>query len=190
MSAPDNPYTKGSVSTNTAYKVGDSYFYRVIDTQLNREEKPNFLRVTGITDNEVIFNDGRQVFDFFGNRRKRGDTTWSPNQTVPMEFVVGKRWNTRFRFVDPAGNDQAVNLDFRVADREKITVPAGTFYAFRIEASGWARGGEINNSWAWKEWFAPDQVRLSVAWEWVVISSRGFSTRFSQRLELAKFRQT
>jgi hypothetical protein len=46
--------------------------------------------------------------------------------------------------------------------REKVVVPAGTFDAFRAEASGWAaRGGRREYQW----WAAPDKVRRPVKWQ-------------------------
>ena len=180
VSAPKNPYTKGTATANTAFKIGDRYTYRRLDVLTKLEKgKPFTNRVTHITDNEVIYNNGSKVTDLLGNIRKRGGNIWTVNQTVPTEFIVGKRWKTRFQLIEPAGRDSVVDLELRVADREKVVVPAGTFNAFRIEARGWRTGSGLNIAWNLKIWYAPDQVRSEVAWE----SFRG------ERLELVEFRQ-
>jgi uncharacterized caspase-like protein len=190
VSAPENPYSKGTVFTNTAYKIGDRYVYRQRDTQLNLEGKPIVMVVREITENEVIYNDGRFTNDLLGNRLKRPNGTWSANQTVPTEFIVGKRWNTRFRQISAENIETTIDLNLKIADRETITVPAGTFTTYRVEARGWQTGRDINSEWNLKQWYAPEQVRATIASEITIVSSRGFSTRLSQRLELMEFKQS
>ena len=195
VSAPENPYTKGTVRADTAYKVGDLYVYRQTDL-LTKLQMKQFKRiVTAITDTEVIYNQGRFVTDLLGNSLRFGKgAVWSPNQTVPTEFAVGRRWNTRYRVITPKGDETSVDLNLRIADRESITVPAGTFNAFRIEAQGWQTGsrvggGGINNAWEMKTWYAPGEVRNPVASEWLARNIKGFLRR-SERNELVEFRQS
>ena len=52
---------------------------------------------------------------------------------------------------------------FHIAAREDITVPAGTFNAFRIEGTGGIRGLLARATWKETYWFAPDVVRVPVA---------------------------
>ena len=191
VSAPENPYTKGTAAANTAYKVGDQYFYRRIDLLTRLEGDPMRRRVTGVTDTEVIFNEGRFVTDLLGNPlRFPNGAVWSPNQTVPSEFAVGKRWNTRFRIITAKGIEGELDLDLRIVDREQVTVPVGTFNAFRVEARGWRiASGAPGIAVHWKTWYAPDQVRRPVAQETFNRSNRGRIVA-SDRIELAKFSQS
>jgi len=189
ISAPENPYTKGTATANTAFKIGDRYTYRRMDVLTKLEvNKPYTNRITHITDNEVIYNNGGKVTDLLGNHRKFGGNIWTVNQTIPTEFIVGKRWKTRFHLIEPAGRDSIVDLDLRVVDRERITVPAGSFNAFRIEARGWLIGPNLDIAWDLKTWFAPDQVRSPVAFEWM--NRRRTYLVFTQREELVEFHQT
>jgi hypothetical protein len=189
VAAPQNPYTKGTVATSTAYTVGDSYSVRQFDVLTKAESGQPFThRITHITDNEVIYNNGTKVTDLLGNNLKLSGNLWTPNQTVPTEFIVGKRWNTRFHVIDAKGRDSIVELDLKVADREKITVGAGTFNAFRVEARGWMTGPGVNLSWNWKTWFAPDQLRYPVAWEWLNRLAAGRIVN-TNRFELQSFKQ-
>lgn len=195
VSAPENPYSKGTVAANTAYKIGDFYAYRQTDLLTKLEMTRFRRRVTAITDTEVHYNEGRFVTDLLGNSlRFGGGAIWSPNQTVPTDFAVGKRWTTRFHVIPGTGGDSVVELDLRIADRERITVPAGTFNAFRIEAQGWQTGsgatGRINLSWDWKTWYAPGEVRHPVAFEWYNKAGGGRTIRRAERNELAEFRQS
>ena len=194
-SATGNPYTKGTVAANTAYKVGDRYAYRNFDLLTKVELKPSGRRVTEITETEVRYGQERRLAtDLLGNYlRFPSGAVWSPNQIVPTEFTVGKRWNTRFRVITAKEAETTVSLDVRIADRESVTVPAGTFNAFRIEAQGWQTGsvgtGMINLLWSWKTWYAPDQVRQPVAFEWFNRAGGRRITR-ADRGELAEFKQS
>jgi uncharacterized caspase-like protein len=196
VSAPGNPYTKGTSRTDTAYRIGDEWTYHRIDLVTKEESKPRWV-VTGITDTEVIYNNGRRVTDLLGNALQRGGgADWGPNQTVPTEFAVGKRWNSHFNFTTAKGRGSMLDLELRIVDKERITLPAGTFDAFRIEASGRAigearrrgKGINANRDWDWKRWYAPEQVRQHVAWELSMRNSAGQIIN-SHREELVSFKQ-
>ncbi len=177
ISSPENPYSKGTVAANTAYKVGDSYSYIPVDTLTKLEGKPYTRSVTGITDTEVIFNSGNYVTDLLGNRLKIGSLIFSAHQLVPTEFVVGKRWSTRYRATSRV--IYSADLELVIAGRERITVPAGTFYAFRVEASGWFRYPQYSVSGDLKSWYAPEQVRQPIAWAYLnMTSSDGYRRGF------------
>jgi len=89
-----------------------------------------------------------------------------------------------------------LDLELRIVDKERITLPAGTFDAFRIEASGRAigearrrgKGINANRDWDWKRWYAPEQVRQHVAWELSMRNSAGQIIN-SHREELVSFKQ-
>ncbi len=194
LSAPGNPYAKGAAAADIGWKVGDFYQYRQIDLLTRLEIESGTRRITAITDNEVIFNKGVLVTDLLGNLlRLPGGAIWSPNQTCPSEFAVGRRWSTRFRVIPRKGGDSTVDLDLRIVDRERITVPAGTFNAFRVEAKGWQSGtvegaGNFSLNWDWKTWYAPGEVRLPIAFEWLVRHVSGKIMR-ATRNEMVAFEQ-
>lgn len=187
--APQNPYSKGSVRADTAYKVGDTYVYRLTDLLTGLEEaRPHFV-VTAITDTEVIYNKGLSTEDLLGNElRMRTGVVWGPNQIAPLEFAVGRRWSTRFHVTYPKGGTGVVDLDFRITAREPLTVSAGTFDAYRVEGSGWARGDKVNAQWELKRWYAPDRVRRWIKWEFLIRGPHKIGR--ARRFELVSFSQS
>ena len=187
--APQNPYSKGSVRADTAYRVGDRYVYRLSDLLTGLEEgRPRFV-VTGITDTEVIYNNGRSTEDLLGNElRMRSGVVWGPNQIAPLEFAVGRRWSTRFDIITEKQRSAVVELDLRITAREPLTVPAGTFEAFRVEGSGWARGEKLNAQWELKRWYAPDRVRRWIKWEFLVRGPKKIGR--ARNFELVSFSQS
>jgi hypothetical protein len=61
---------------------------------------------------------------------------------APAELSVGKRWRTAYQNTSPDGRKQDVFYDFKVVAFEEVTVPAGTFMAYRLERTGEARSRE------------------------------------------------
>jgi hypothetical protein len=158
-----NPFTKGSAEADTNFAVGDSYTNRVSDLFTGIEQSTFTMTVVQITESEVLFDSGVTI-DLLGNvRRTRRGERFSPRQQYPLEYIVGKRWTTRFESTNPQGATGTSVLDLNIAGRERITVPAGTFDAFRIEGFGYTTGlpvGPVEMRPKW--WMAPDQVRWPI----------------------------
>lgn len=150
----DNPFTKGSVRVDTRFKIGESWSYREIDLYTNLELRRFRNIVTEITDTEIIFNNGILVTDLFGNLAKTPQGwRYTGAQFFIPDYSVGKKWSTRFKVILPNGGVNETDYEFKVVALESITVPAGTFDAFRVEGQGWTRigtGGSVflrNNYW-------------------------------------------
>ena len=189
-----NPFTAGTARADTRFKVGDRWTYDSIDRTLFGRKPERFTaEVTAITDMHVIINNGEAVRDLLGNQvRFRDGREMTPRQDQPLEYAVGKRWSTRYaisRGGKPLGQ---VSMDFKVAARETITVPAGTFDCFRIEATGINRlPGRPNLELLITRWDAPDRARLAVATEDIarMVVGGHIETRRSQRVELVSIEQ-
>lgn len=164
-SSAANPYSKGTGITNTDYKVGDSYSYRTIDVLTGVERARFTEEVVKLTDNEVIFDNG-VITDYLGNlRTDRGGTQRSSHQSLVSEYAVGKRWESRSITTRRDGLRGTSELSCHVAAREPISLPAGTFDAFRIEVRGFVTfPGTIIQIDA-KNWVAPDRLRRQIVGE-------------------------
>ncbi len=185
-----NPFTKGTARIDTNFKVGDTYSYRETDLYTKLVTRTFTNRVTEITDNEVIFNNGVLVTDLFGNFVKlpNGNRQTGAQFFIP-EYSVGKKWATRFKVLTPKGGTNEVDLEFKVVVREQVTVPAGTFEAYKIEGQGWnklAVGGSINVQTQY--WIAPG-IKRAVAREDRRTHSKG-KVLASERQELIDYTQS
>lgn len=191
ISDAKNPFTKGTVKADTNYKVGDVFSYREFDMLTELEKRTFRQRVASITDSEVIFGNGRFVTDLLGNTRRNGrGIEFTGSQFFIPEYSLGKRWSARWqRKMPDDGGVFDVEYDFKVVAREQVTVPAGRFDAFRIEATGYTRAN--NNSGTirmrTRYWMAPG-VRRFIAWEDMNRHSRGRILR-SERIELVSYSQ-
>jgi len=104
------------------------------------------------------------------------------------EYALGKKWSTRYKITYPNGQTGEFEVDFRVVARERITVPAGTFDAFRVEGEGWGRGWFGSLSTKPKYWIAPG-IRRPVASDEFRRSTKGGNVIANERRELVAYTQ-
>jgi hypothetical protein len=171
-SLASTPYFQGLNPHRRDYKVGDSFEFRVID-QFTKNSRPLNLKVTAVDEaaDRVEYNGGELGSDLMGNTtsNQRGSLS-TPRQFYPAELVIGKRWQTNFKQARPSGMTYTFSYDVKVAAKEKITVPAGTFEAYRIEARGFnvGLGAQVNRT----IWVAPG-INADIAHETYVRLSNG-----------------
>ena len=187
-SSVQNPFSKGTAVADINRKVGDSYTYGVLDLYTKLEREKFTQTITQVTETEVVYDNGA-ITDLLGNdlryrdgRRTTGFQVWG------VDYSIGKHWTTRGKVTQVGGNVVQVEVDVRVVAREKVTVPAGTFDAFRLEASGWAAGSGFNTQLQSKRWIAPDQLRSSIAYE--AVRRSGSRVVLAEREELVSYKQS
>ena len=138
--------------------MGDRHTYRVTD-RFSRSAKTLERRVSAAD----LAND-RGEFDM-------------PRQFYPAELTEGRKWRTRFKQSRANGDVFTFDYDLRVAARERITVPAGTFDAFRIEARGF--NVELGADIVRNIWVAPG-VSADIAHETEVRLRTGVVEQFDR----------
>jgi len=192
-SAEGNPFTQGTRAANIRFQVRDRYGYRVTDLEDPVKVRTFTHRVTAISETEVVFNDGKLVTDLLGNTVYADERRFSPRQDQATEYTVGKRWFSRFRVLDENDKDRRwTDQEFRVAARERITVPAGTFDCYRIEGRGSGQRGRRTLDSRVTYWMAPYVVRRYVRLDVTrhMVNPRGvLKTASAERFELVEFKQ-
>lgn len=135
-----NPYSAGSHPLQRNFTVGDEAFLQQSDLLTGLPERLQHLRVTAVDTaaDRVEFNGGKFIQDLMGNPlsnpRKQFDV---PIQYYPAQLQVGSKWTAVATMEDRQGGSSEVSYDMHIRAMEKVTVPAGTFDAFRIEGRGW-----------------------------------------------------
>jgi uncharacterized caspase-like protein len=180
MELAQTPFSKGYSEHHREYKVGDVHRFRVVDG-LTKADKPLILRVTKVdVDNDrVEFNGGEFASDLMGNTiaTARGSFV-TPRQFYPAELYVGKRWQTRFKQNRVSGLVYTYQYDVKVVGRETITVPAGTFEAFKIEARGF--NIELSATLSRNIWVVPG-IPADIAHETIVRLNSGRIEQFDRQ---------
>lgn len=150
------------------FQPGESYSYRRINL-LTQEEKNRYRSTVSQLKTEagqdlVLWDDGKTVTDPFGNNVRAPDgRQWTPYQFFIDDYHVGKHWQAQFIVTLADGKQISNTFDLHVVGRERITLPAGTFDAFRIEAKG--RNLSNGASLERRFWLAPDKFRGFLAME-------------------------
>jgi uncharacterized caspase-like protein len=183
------PFSQGIAVADTGYKVGDTYTYQVSDLFTKIRGQSVTDTVGRVTEDQVHMTNGG-IRDHLSNPiRARDGRQFTAMQLYPTEYRVGKRWSLRTRFINQNGQPGMLEQGFLASAREKITVPAGTFDAFRIDARGFftvpVGSGDVEMTY----WVDPSRVRTHIAME----DRRRFGTNYyvaSERYELESFKQS
>jgi hypothetical protein len=134
-----NPFSAGRYALGRIYTVGDVAVIRTSDVLTGIEERTFSPRVTKVDfeEDRVEYNYGVVITDLMGNSIKNGPISFdTPVQWTPAEFQLGKKWTAAFRRTQNGKTTNAY-YDMHIAARETVTVPAGSFDAFRIDGEGW-----------------------------------------------------
>lgn len=185
VSSTQNPFSQGSAEASGAYSVGDRYEFVDSDGYTGRERSRSVDVVTRVTALEVTYDDGRYVTDLLGNYVLRADGLRFVDQQIFVpEYWVGKKWRTRYRFSRRPGHSDSTTLDYVVAAREEISVPAGRFLAFRVEGEGFQF---TQGRRQFTYWIAPDRVRRALRQDFARWDRGYLSSPGKERTELLSF---
>lgn len=123
------------------FRVGDSVTTRTLDTRSGREIDRNTLTVERIDDGRVYLKgthgDAVRTLDggFVRSTTLEGSYSWDPPRLdLPgAQMEVGKRWTSRS--VETSGRRGKKNMRedrIRIVAQEEVTVPAGSFVAYKF----------------------------------------------------------
>jgi hypothetical protein len=185
MALAPTPFFMGSNVFARQYNVGDEFGFRVIDHH-NVTEKPLVLKVTSVDADadRVEYNGGEYTSDMMGNitRNVRGALD-QPRQFYPADLFIGKRWKTQFKQTRSNGTVYTFKYELKVVGKETVTVPAGTFDTYKIEANGFNM--ELGASLQRNIWVAPG-INADIAHETFVRLRNGQIDQ-NDRQELVRY---
>jgi len=169
---------------SVGFQPGERYTYRSVDLIAQKETGRSTDAVLRIVGDEVFYNDGSKVTDLFGNSVRAPDgTRWTPYQFFINDYALGKRWPAQFIVTQANGAAASLRFELRVAARERITLPAGTFDSYRIEARGHDLAG--GTQFERTAWVAPERMRGFLAMENLV--RKGSVVVSGERIELIDY---
>jgi len=187
MEPTHNPYSAGRYPLGRSFTVGDIYKLRLTDTLTGVEGRTITAQVTKVDRgaDRVEMDNGAIVTDLMGNAVKFGPVEYdAPVQNYPAELQIGKKWPSVGRST-VRGKTSDFNFDYQITRRETITVPAGTFDTFVIEARGWNR--TFGSSLSHTLWVVPG-LNVAVKREYIARNSRGNYVT-TDRFELVELSQ-
>lgn len=122
--------------------IGDIWKYRNIDGYSNETNVEFSHLIVKLDDKEIVVqlqnknSKGKRLkyFTREWNQTDSGEVKWEPyNSEYKFPLSVGRTWNQEFKFSYNNGASFSSLVKAKVTALEKVTVPAGTFDAYRIE---------------------------------------------------------
>lgn len=170
------------IAGEARYRVGDTWVTSIINDWNEKEIRRVTSRVTKI-ENGLVYIDGDEglaIRTLDGAAVQiRTDGSWKfdpPRIDLPGEaLAVGKKWSARTIQTSERFGSFWREEDFKVVGFEEITLPAGTFKAFKIEAASMMQNGNrvMRTYWVEPGW------GVTLKTQRVVIPQRGGQTRES-----------
>ncbi|MBT9613213.1 MAG: caspase family protein [Burkholderiales bacterium] len=168
----DNPYSAGYYPLGRKFTMGDKAYFKQTDILSGAETRSYMLNVTRVNleADRIEFNLGVVVTDLMGNMVKWGKKIFeAPIQFSPSDLQVGKKWTAAYSLNI---NNRISNgyYDLHIVRKEKVTVPAGEFEAFRVEGRGWNKsyGSQLETTY----WLVPG-LNFEVKREYISRKSDG-----------------
>ncbi len=156
------------------FRLGDKHYFYFRD-DLTKSSRTGVLRVTRVDEDTVEINDGQDVYTREGAtiRNRFLSKMDPPRLDLPAgDYVIGKRWKYRSLKTDAmgprAGSSSFVNGASRITALEEVTVPAGTFKAYRLEMEEFADDGTYVKltRWMLPDWGFPIKMHREVRPRW------------------------
>jgi hypothetical protein len=140
-------------SSRPRFRIGDSRSYEYRDGLTGLVVRRETQTITALRDDVVEINNWAIVQTLNGSfiRNDQGISFDPPLLTVPIDdLTIGKKWVARSQQSRAMPPVQGwVENDSRVTAYEEVTVPAGTFKAYRIESQIRAQSGLVGQHTTW-----------------------------------------
>ncbi len=142
-------------------KVGDRWKSEQRDKRTGNKEAETTRTVTAISASAVEGTENDGTFKMTTDLNPIESTTTAITgepKFLSFPLEVGKKWSFKYNFANKTNPGKGrIQLDAEVASYEKVTVPAGSFDAFRIETKGFWNNDATSRSGRSRSvyWYAP-----------------------------------
>ncbi|MBT9522499.1 MAG: hypothetical protein IV101_16620 [Dechloromonas sp.] len=170
-----------------AIEVGDRWKYETKDglTQLVTGQTERIITATGNDRIEATENGSPAIYTTEWNPLETPESRFEPaSRAFKFPLAVGDKWRHEGKTLNKAtGSDGRSQYEVKVVGQEKITVPAGSFDAYKLVMEGYFTVHNMGNSRSFPftrtYWYAPS-AKASVKIE-------NDAPRNNWRMELIEF---
>jgi hypothetical protein len=186
----------GAPSPAPDVHVGDNWKFRTLDGFTNETQFEATHRVVEINDREIVMEvhnlgkdkTGIRYFTREWNAVDTDDGKYDPYYPeFKFPLAAGATWSEKYTWLSIAGVASSGYVTAKVSGPEKVTVPAGSFDAYRIDRDQEVRGNNesaVVTNTHMTTWYAP-AVRRFVRREWTV--TRDGRVRSKTAMELVEY---
>lgn len=177
-------------------RVGDNWKFRTLDGFTNETQFESTQRVVEVNDREIAIelrnlNKDKTVLRYFTREWNIVDSDDGKYDPYYPEFkfplAAGATWTEKYTYLPASGVASSGFVKATVSAQEKVTVPAGTFNAYRIDRDQEVRGNTdtaVVTTTHMTTWYAP-AVRRFVRRDWTV--TRDGRVRSKTSMELVEY---
>lgn len=150
-------------SAGPRFRVGDTFQFAIRNANTGLEKSRSDSVVTNIKDGIVEINNGSTLLTIDGAviRNRYIANVDPPRLDQPGgDYSVGAKWTSRSVQTNPDGFKLIRDEEVKIVALEEVTVPAGTFKAYRLELNGrLSNGTQVNLTyWAQPGWGLPIKI--------------------------------
>jgi len=141
------------VADRPTYFEGD--YWILVNRNKNKEIKHSFLREE--EDKIVCSLDGSdRTRDLYFKAKIKRLPVGYPDPIIDFPLTVGNKWD--YQFQKQGGQQDKIRAQYKVEAYESVTVPAGTFHAFKITSISEAASttGKITMPQKDQYWYCPE----------------------------------
>ncbi len=142
-------YAENSIVERPTYTTGDFWIFTTADGE---DVKIEFLKE--VKDRYYFSKNGVQVIKDFNLTPKQSKKQGYPGPVIKFPLKVGKSWTYNYRTKERSEGSKFRIARHRVIAYEQITVPAGTFWTFKVEVKKENDKRNVKGSVTY--WYAPD----------------------------------
>ena len=160
VSVPNRDGVVAPAATTLRYKLGDEHVIEFVEGLFNTRRRVT-SRVTFADSNRAEINNGSLIYDQTGVLLKDKYGTRSPGKLeAPSDMAVGKKWRTAYENIPTKGPVETNFFEYEVTALENLTVPEGTFKAYKVVGRGESRSQSNFHRMETKAWYDAASHRL------------------------------
>ena len=154
-------HAAGETAEAPQIKVGDRWKNEQRDKRTGNRESETARTVSAVTTSTVEGTENDGTFKMTTELNPIESTTMvltGEPKFLSFPLAVGKKWSFKYNFANKTNQSKGRSqLDAEVVAYEKVTTPAGSFDAFRIEAKGFWNNDSSRSNGRSKSvyWYAP-----------------------------------
>ena len=135
------------------FRLGDQFQFELVDMLSKTVQRTYWRRVTAIDKDVVQLNEGAIAFTPLGAALADDYGSFdTPFGGQPVEFQIGKKWSSRATQRALDGRRYELTRESKIIALEVITVPAGQFQTYVVEATEYVSSGAVQRR---KIWYDP-----------------------------------
>jgi hypothetical protein len=146
LMVPGISFSEDQVAEKPTYSEGD--YWTLVNRNKSKEVKHSFLREE---EDKIVcgLDESDRTRDIYFKARIKSPPLGYPDPIIDFPLTVGKKWE--YEFKSTSGEQYKRRSKYTVEAYEPVTVPAGTFQAFKItmitETIGSFKASEKDQYW-------------------------------------------